>query len=310
MDVVGQTQDGKLRYQEGIDYPGVVAEITPYVGELPMPTVVFEFRQKQFMQDWLDNLNALTSKTQEDERGITAIQEMLNKPNAVWLEDVLAVAEIEDLEATFEAAYDDALNEFPELAATEGTFSGIPYDLRPLQWDAKLPWNGEKAITLKSGFFESGSSDESRHVIIESKFEAGETKRTRLSNLASKALRIADEQKTLDGLNRIKQLKAGPQTPEVLEELAGYNPELVAKESLDDEINLQTQQIASLQREKSDLERVSYGTLADLLANASVADVVKKLSAGIFATLKQKVPAWANLDLAFVASKYSLPPVD
>ena len=267
-----QTQNGEDLYRQGVDLPGIECEVTPYMGTVKGPAATYRFPLKAFFETALAKLQALPTKTEQDNAAIANLQATIANPETIWAESILLAGGLPTLTALWQDVFSDALDEFTEWSEPETSVGGIPLYVREMQWDARIPYESAKSITLKVGLF-GDEQEEGAPALYTLSFEDAATRSQREAYNAQLVQRIA-------------QLTAAIATlPE------GPSPERTQKE----------QELAGYQSEKAQRDAVENGLMRDLLSNASVQQSLPTLLLAILGSLKAVY--WPDLDMAMVQER-------
>lgn len=258
-----QNEQGQDLYKQGADLPGIEIEITPYMGEVKSKPVQFRFPSKVFLQNELVALQADPNQS----ANATALAAILASPDVMWIEDVLSAGGLPGLDTLWTDIFSDVLDMFGSFNESQNSGGGIPVALKIMQWDARFPAEGSKALTLKVGAFTQGVNIPEVYTL---QFEDSETKAARLArntqlataitNLTTQLATASDEQKA--------QIQA---------QIDQYNREIAAQ--------------AAIER----------GLLTDVLTKPSVQSSLPTLLIAILAKLKANV--WPDLDMPMVTAK-------
>lgn len=265
-----QNKEGQDLYQQVMDLPGIECEITPYMGTVKGPATQYKFPSKAFFENALADLQALPTKTEQDNSAITNIEATLAREDVVWVETVLMAGGLPTLEVLWNDVFSDALEEFPTWKEPEEAVGGIPLFIKEMQWDARIPFESSKSIQLKIGLY---NNDEAKGVpvIHTLNFEDGQTKTQRLAYIAQIEERIAALTTQIAGM------EAGTAKTQAEAELTRFSQELAQRNA------------------------VEQGSLIDLVSNPSVQSSLPALIMGIVGTLK--AINWPDLDMAVVQER-------
>lgn len=304
----GQDQQGRdLMRQQG-NQPSLQVEITTYIGDERAFVSEYVFASKAFLQSVLAELKAVEKPSTEIESTILAVTARL-ADEKLWLEDVLAAAEIPDLEGLWSDAFSESLDQFPKWAESTQPIGGIPVYVRQLEWDARLPIEASKDITVTMGLYPTAACDSQEPVRKTLRFEDGLQLRNRAAQVAHLRDLIADREIVIKTIDEIVQWKAAPLSTERSAKLATYNQSIVEQADLASyKLNRQNE-LTGYAEQIARLEDVDYGTISSLLASPSVGTSVKSLIVAIIGTLKKQIPEWSELDMDLVAQRFFVPDV-
>lgn len=306
LDPVRELEDGRTMYQRAVDLPGLMITVTPYLpGGLQAKDSNYEFKSKAFWEAQLATLNAKPELNAQDLRAVQLVQNLL-ATNKLWFEDVLVASGLGDLEAMWAQAFSDSLDGFPTWKEPATRAGGLPIYIPQLQWDATIPWVGNRQVEVKMGLFRKADfSDEPVQTSL--LFEDGASKRARQQQIDSLANAIVQRNLDITGVDRIITLLAATQTPEVAAELATFNPQLVNNPDLASVRKSMVSDRDNVVRSKTEMESKSFGSLIELLSHEAVMNSVQALIMGAFTVLKQQDPDWTDVDLQAVAANFALP---
>lgn len=310
LDPIRDLEDGRTLMAVNADLPGLVIVVVPFLTPtLPMDPEIYEFKRKSFYQDELAALKAIESPSEEQLKAIQIVENLL-ETHKLWEEDLLEKAGIENLSQEWAPAFSEALDEFPEWKEPETQIGGLPVSIYQNRWDAQLPWVGEKKIEVTIGAYKNNDLrlKPTEQVLI---FEDGATKRRREAELASIQKDLEATTKVIALLPEIDALRKSTTTENktLLEARYSEYPVLRGQKDLDEFKalleNQKTMQTQNLER----LQSATYGSLPKILSNSKVLASSQKIVFAGLASLKESNPFYANLDMALVASRYSLPDV-
>lgn len=290
--------DGSPKYEVIQDYPGIQAEITTYMGNTKGPSVPLQFLHKEFYQKSLDDLNkpmqeldtlkAIENPTPAQNQRIAQLEAevnnaefilsratliaMLSNPNVAWVEDLMTIAGIPKFVGLWQQAFSDAMDELDTWKEPATPVGGVPIYIAPMQWDAKIPHNSNKAVDLRIGMFlrNDYSDQPTQHQIS---FEDTKTRIDRENQIAQYETLVAN----ID--TRIAELGVGQD--QLLNQLKAE------KKNYEDTLTR--------------LKAVESGLIKDLVQNPSVQESLPKLIMAIFAYMQMKT--WPDLDLALCQVK-------
>lgn len=267
-----QNQNGEDLYRQGVDLPGIECEVTPYMGTVKGPASTYRFPLKAFFESNLAKLQALPTKDEQANAAIANLQATIANPSTIWAESILLAGGLPTLTALWQDVFSDSLDEFTEWSEPEEPSGGIPLFIREMQWDARIPYDSAKSITLKVGLF-NNDQDLGDPALYTLNFEDAATRAQR------EAYNIQLQQRIAQLTNEIAALPEGP------------SPTRTQKE----------QELAAYQNEKTQRDAVENGLMSDLLANASVQQSLPTLLLAIIGALKSVY--WPDLDMSTVQTK-------
>lgn len=267
-----QNQQGQDLYKQVNELPGIEVEITTYMGEIKGPAMQFKFPSKKFFEDALAELQALPVKGQAEQDAIANIQATLARADVVWCETILLAGELPTLDALWEDAYSDALNEFEKWSDDNRGDGGIPLHLKEMQWNIRVPFESSKTVELAVGLF-LNSTDKETDSIHRLLFEdsASSQQRTSYNNQV--------QQRVNEVSGQIATLPVGPsaERTQLEQQKAAYESELAQRVAVD------------------------VATIGALLENVSVQTSLPALILSIIGTLKSI--HWPNLDMDLVQQR-------
>lgn len=271
-----QNKEGQDLYKQVTDLPGIEAEITPYMGTVKGPATQFRFPSKAFFETALAEVSA-QPVAEQTLSAKTNIEATLARTDLVWCESILLAGGLPILEDLWADVFSDALDEFEVWKEPDGG-SGIPLEVKEMQWDARIPADGPKQVTLKTGLYITRVVDGKTvtdysipPTITTLQYEDRATRKQRLEMMGQ----IND---------RITQL---------VTELAGL-PDGPKKKQVQ----------ADLDRMRADkAQRIAneIGSFPDLLKNPSVQKSLPALIMAINEVVKEQ--NWPTLDMAVVHQK-------
>lgn len=278
-----QNQDGQDLYKQITDLPGIECEITPYMGSIKAPATQYKFPSKAFFEDVLAELNA-APVTEQTTRTIAQVQATIARQDIVWCESILAAGQLPSLNTLWEDVFSVALDEFGVWSEPSNGSSGIPLVVQEMQWDARIPADGAKSISLRTGLYKTKVvvvngvtqtvPDYSVPPTITTlSFEDDTTRTQRLSFSTQLNNRIAQL------VSEIAALPDGPSATRT------------QKES----------EVERLTIEKAQRDAVEIGSLSELLSNQSVMASLPTLLMSIIGVLKTQ--SWPTLDMAVVQER-------
>ncbi|XZE35426.1 hypothetical protein SH501x_000917 [Pirellulaceae bacterium SH501] len=267
-----QNQNGEDLYRQGVDLPGIECEITPYMGTVKGPATNYRFPLKAFFEQALAELNAMNPKNDQVLTAITNLQATIANPDTIWAENILLAGNLPTLTSLWQDVFSDALDEFTEWSEPETSGGGIPLYVREMQWDARIPYESAKSITLKVGLF-NNDQDQGDPALYTLSFEDAATRTQREAYTAQLQQRV--DQLTTE----IAALPEGPSEARTQKE----------------------QELERFQAEKAQRDAVENGLMSDLLANASVQQSLPTLLLAIIGSLKAVY--WPDLDMATIQTK-------
>jgi hypothetical protein len=268
-----QNRDGQDLYQQVTDLPGIECEITPYMGTVKGPASTYRFPSRQFFEDALAELEAKASKSDQDQAAITNILATLNRTDVIWTETILLAGNLPTLSSLWTEVFSDALDEFTLWKEANTAIDGIPLFVKEMQWDARIPYESSKSISLKVGLYNNDQATGTPELYTLN-FEDAATKSQRESYSAQLQQRIEQLAAELDGL------PSGTVRTQKQQELERF------------------------QTEKSQRDAIENGLMTDLLANASVQQSLPTLLLSILGTLKSLY--WPELDMQIVQDRLQL----
>ncbi|AMV31723.1 hypothetical protein VN12_06350 [Pirellula sp. SH-Sr6A] len=265
-------QNGEDLYRQGVDLPGIECEVTPYMGSVKGPAATYRFPLKAFFEANLAKLQAKPQKNDQDNAAIANLQATIANPETIWAESILLAGGLPTLTALWQDVFSDALDEFTEWSEPEVAAGGIPLYVREMQWDARIPYESAKSITLKVGLFDT-EQEEGAPALYTLSFEDAATRAQREAYNAQLVQRITQLTAAIAGLPE------GPSETrtQMEQELAGY------------------------QAEKAQRDAVENGLMSDLLSNASVQQSLPTLLVAILGALKAVY--WPDLDMSLVQTR-------
>lgn len=266
-----QNQEGQDLYKQVMDLPGIECEITPYMGSVKGPATQYRFPSKAFFEDALAELE-VAPVTEQTTNAKIQIEATLARTDVVWAENVLLAGGLPALEALWQGVFSDALDAFPAWAEPTVT-NGILLTVKEMQWDARIPADGSKSISLKVGTYVDTNPTPTITTLL---FEDAATRTQRLAYATQLQNRIT--QLTTD----IAKLPAGPST-----------------ERTQREMDLERQLAEKAQR-----DAVEIGSLPALVANPSVMASLPVLLMSIIGVLKAQ--SWPTLDMAVVQERLTV----
>lgn len=267
-----QNQNGEDLYRQGVDLPGIECEVTPYMGSVKGPATQYRFPLKAFFENALAELQALPQKNDQTNAAIANLQATIANTETIWAESILLAGGLPTLSALWQDVFSDALDEFTEWSEPETASGGIPLYVREMQWEARIPYESAKSITLKVGLFNNDQ-------------DAGDPALYTLS-FEDSATRTQRESYSMQLQQRIDQL-----TTEIAALPEGPGPTRTQKE----------QELAAYQSEKAQRDAVENGLMSDLLSNVSVQQSLPTLLVAIIGALKAVY--WPDLDMTLVQTK-------
>ena len=293
------------------DTPGMVFGITPFICGKVDKERTYEFKDKAF---WEGQLAALTLQQSKQPTPNPSIAMAIDKvalmlaTNKLWLADLFSEAGISDLSGSWASAFSTSLDEFPTYVEPSQQIGGLPYVLKQIRWDARLPYLQPKQIEVTIGMYPKFRMNETP---VEDKlvFEDGATLRNRQARELELNKRIVDMGKLVVDLERIVSLLALPQTEETLRDLEAYNPQYVKHPDLVGMIASQRDAIENANREAASLLSLRFGVLSKLMGHANVTGTIKQLCMAGFKLLTLHDPEWAGLSLATMDALFQLPDV-
>lgn len=267
-----QNQNGEDLYRQGVDLPGIECEVTPYMGSVKGPASTYRFPLKAFFETALAELQSLPQKNDQVNAAIANLQATIANTDTIWAESILLAGGLPTLSALWQDVFSDALDEFTEWSEPETASGGIPLYVREMQWEARIPYESAKSITLKVGLF-NNDQDSGDPALYTLSFEDASTRAQR-------------EKYSTQLQQRIDQL-----TAEIAALPAGPSESRTQKE----------QELSRYQSEKAQRDAVENGLMSDLLANASVQQSLPTLLLAILGSLRAVY--WPDLDMATVQAK-------
>ncbi|XZE36538.1 hypothetical protein SH501x_002117 [Pirellulaceae bacterium SH501] len=267
-----QNQNGEDLYRQGVDLPGIECEVTPYMGTVRGPATNYRFPLKAFFETALAELESLPQKSDQVNVAIANLQATIANPETIWAESILLAGELPTLTALWQDVFSDALDEFTEWSEPQESSGGIPLYVREMQWDARIPYESPKSISLKVGLF-NNEQDQGDPALYTLNFEDAATRSQR-------------EAYNAQLVQRITQL-----TTEIAALPEGPSPTRTQKE----------QELANYQSEKAQSDAVENGLMSDLLSNVSVQQSLPTLLVAIIGALRTVY--WPDLDMTLVQTK-------
>lgn len=306
LDFVRELEDGRSVYQRGVDLPGLLITVTPYLASgLQAADSSYEFKSKAFWEAQLAGLQAIEAPTTQDTRAIQLVENLL-ATNKLWLEDVLMAAGIADLESAWGQAFSDSLDGFPQWAEPAQRLGGLPIRISQLQWDVKIPWEGLRQVEVKMGIFRKADfSDEPKQTSLV--FEDGESKRARQRQVDDMTAAISRTNADIVGIERVIELLAASPTPESQAELATFNQQIVNNPDLPAYLASVKSDRDNRIRVRDELANKTFGDLATLIAHPSAGSTTMGLVMGAFSVLKVEDEDWTDVDLAVLQAAFALP---
>lgn len=265
--------DGSEQYEVNQELPGIKVEIVPYLGSVPGPARTYNFPLKSFFEDALEELKAIPTEQQgaEVQNQIAQLTKILADPKALWVEQVMIASGIDDFTSMWSDVFSVALDSFSDWKEPEQSeeIDGLPYEVKELSWNARIPFEGSKSIDLVVGIFEEENTIPTHHS---------------LSFLDKQSLEARDA--------RITQLEAAIQQRE--EALASLGENEVIRE------NQLKSEIAAYKNDLDILEKIELGSFSTLLSHPSLQTSLPTVLMGIMGVLKQVDDRWKNLNLTVV----------
>ena len=264
-----QNKDGQDLYKQVTDLPGIECEITPYMGTVKGPATQYRFPSKTFFEEALASVIAspVTEQTLSSKSNIEAT---LARTDIIWAENVLMAGQLPVLKDLWATVFSDALDAFTTWREPTETV-GIPLEVKEMQWDAIIPYEGTKSITLKIGLY---SSQTQNPVLTMLQFEDSVARTQRLAASAQFNTRITQL------TSEIAALPSGPSST-------------------------RTQKEVELERattEKTTRDAIEIGILSELVSNPSVMVSLPNLLMAIIGTVKQ-LNGWDSLDMNVVQER-------
>mgnify|MGYP000311272987 CR=1 FL=1 len=182
-----QNKEGQDLYKQVTDLPGIECEITPYMGTVKGPATQYRFPSKAFFEAALAEVVAgpQNEQTKEVQANLEAT---IARKDIVWAEEVLMAGGLPVLDDLWATVFSDALDEFPSWNEKSNGDKGIPLEVKEMQWDARIPADGPKSITLKIGLFSPTSPEPALSTL---QYEDAETTKQRTAMNSQMVNRIA-----------------------------------------------------------------------------------------------------------------------
>lgn len=304
----GKNEQGQDMMRRQGNQPSIQVEITNYIGNEKAFATPYTFASKAFLQSNLAQLVSIEKPSVEIAGYISAIQSRL-ATEKLWLEDVLLAAGIPELEGLWSDAFSNALDTFPQWSESQTPIRGIPVYMRQLEWDARLPLDSNKAVTVTMGLYPTAACDSQEPVRKTLQFEDGATTRARQSQIAQLESLIADRTLAISIIDAIAVLKASPLSAERTARLASYSQSIVEQADLAAYKTQVQQELAGYTQQLAEMRSVTYGTILSLLSSPSVATSIHSLIIAVIGTLKTNVAEWSALDMDLVAARFFVPDV-
>lgn len=208
------------------------------------------------------------------------------------VDDVLSAAGV-DVAAAWAAALDTMAETFPLLKDPNpgDEANGPAYYLRLDSWMANLQWEGAKSVTAVIGIYDDVEYSEAQ-AYVSLVFADGDTLRQRATQKANLQAEIT----------AANQILAEPPT------YPGWSG-LTAEQKADLTARAPQQRLYA-QAEYDRMNAQLVAPLSTLLSDPAVLQSVGALVAATFATLKATTPEWADVDVATIMSKFTLPSVE
>lgn len=260
-----QDSQGQDLYRQVPDLPGIECEITPYMGSVKGPSQQFRFPLKSFFETGLAELQAIEKPNEQVKKAIANLESDLARTDVTWAETVLMAGGLPTLAALWEDVFSDALDYFSEWEET-GEKDGIPIEIKEMQWDARIPWEGNRTIDLRVGMF-AGKTEPTIHTLSFEDAASRKGRENRMTQIVADIDRIEAELETAEG-ERMTQLN---------------------------------QELESRNREKAQQESIERGLISDLVALPSVQSSLPTLLMSVLGVLKQTT--WPELDLESAQAK-------
>lgn len=148
-------ENGKSVLQVVTDRPGVVVEVTPYLGEdefaIAGPAVQMDFPLKSFLTDGKKAFEAI-EQSDATKKIIESIDKDLNDPSVNWAESLILATGGENITDLWSNIILESLEEFPQWSgASKSDVGGFKLEAKVMQLDARIPAIGSKSITVKIG---------------------------------------------------------------------------------------------------------------------------------------------------------------
>lgn len=289
---------GNELYLSDYDRPGIVVEITTYMGSVKGPARPYVFPLKAFYEDIIadlqkdvterDTLAALEQRTTEQNtrlqqlnqlitsqkvvEKIAEVQRLIDDTNTIWAENVLLAAGIPNFDDFWDNVVSDGLDLLPSWSEANNPSGGIPIYMKEMQIKATIPYEGNKIVNMKMGAF-LDPEEVMNPVVYDLVFEDTASKNAREARLAEYIELRTQRQETLAS------------TPE---------EETEQRKQLQTEIENYTRQI-------DELEALEIGLLSDLLATPAILESLPVFLMAMIGVLKAKY--WPTLDMAEVQAK-------
>jgi hypothetical protein len=295
--------------------PSIQVEITLYIVGANGSTekafrTPYTFYSRDFLQDILTKLNSIENPPAQVVSNKKTIQDRLDT-ETLWLEDVLAKANIPTLEGLWSDAFSESLDQFPMWEEPETVIPGIKVYSRQLEWDARLSYEDAKSVTVTMGIYSTAACTEMQPERKTLTFEDGASKRTREATIAQYNRNIQDRTSVISVVDALKLARAMPNGPEKTTALAQFSEQLLNQPDLDAFRAQLVQEKDGYTSNRDAMLAVTYGSIANLVSLPSIAGSIKSLVVdGIIATLKSNIPEWSELNMDLVASRFALPSVE
>lgn len=260
---------GKEALARQVSKPGLAVDLTTYIGNAQGSTETIEF----------PGASTLPEGHVPDPADMPTMEELFTSVGV-------------DVAAAWQTALDSMANVFPLLQdPAEGAEAyGPKRYLRLDSWIATIPANDRKSVTAVIGVYKEPECT-TAEAYISLTFADGDT-------LRDIDQRKATHQANIDYANSI--LADPPTFPNWAEQTQERKDELTAQAHL---------ALKSNSDALAELNAQLIGRLEDLLALESVSTSVGALAAGTFTALKEKRPAWSDIDVSSIMANFALPTV-
>ncbi len=224
-------------------------------------------------------------------KGKTKIYEFKSGADSASMEDVLTQAGL-DVAGAWAEALDKMANIFPILKdpADGDEKFGPAFYIRLDAWRANLSWEGNQVVVATLGLYDTADYKDVQ-AYVQLVFADG------------KALKNRDNQKA-----QLEEQKAR------YESILADEPTYPDWENLTEDQQTQltteaTQNLPNIENNLAQINSQLVAPLADLFADADIQTSIGALAAGTFSVLKATDPVWADIDVASILSRFSLPDV-
>lgn len=275
--------------------PGIECEITPYVTEtIKAPASPHRFPLKAFYQEGVNQLEAKTNRTEQEQGGLDRLKALVASTDVIWAEDILAEAGVsESLKEMWAESFSDVLDIFAEWKeGTEASVAGLPVKILPMDWECRVPFESNKSVNVNIGLYRTKKVD-GQVVVDESvmptqyvlSFEDNATKATREKREADLTTNIAELTGQIAGL--VAEIVALPDG-------TAKTAKIAQKQSVEADM-------ANKVRDLATSKAITKGLISQLIAQTSIQQSLPKLSLAILMKLSEK-EGW-ELDKATTRAK-------